>query len=168
MPFITSSIIRTYVLAESDGTEANVYLSSDLGDSWFLSGTIKESAVFDIKADPTYGGSAVVGAADGIYYTKDGGYTWTKALGTYTSANGNFKQISYVDTDYVFAIGDNHIVFSQTGGTYFTDLVSTSSLYGVGALGYSIFFIDQFKLVLKIRYMLHQIVVLHGQREILM
>jgi len=148
MPVVTS--IRTYALTESDAGVAEIYLSADQGETWFLGGSINETEVFDIKADPTYGGSAVVGAADGIYYTKDGGYTWTKAVGTYTATGGNFKQISYVDSDYVFAIGDNHVVFSQNGGIYFEDLVDTASLYGPGALGYSIYFADQFKGVIGI------------------
>jgi len=138
-------VIRTYGLAESDGTSANIYLSPDLGDSWFLAATVNETAVFDLKCDPDFGGSAVLAAADGMYYTKDGGYTWTKSVGTYTATGGNFKQIAYVDSNTVYAIGDNHIIKSVNGGVYFVDLVTTASLYGPGALGYSIYFADQFK-----------------------
>lgn len=142
---MAAPVIRTYGLAESNGTSANIYLSPDLGDSWFLAATVNETAVFDLKCDPNFGGSAVLAAADGMYYTKDGGYTWTKSVGTYTATGGNFKQIAYVDSNTVYAIGDNHIIKSVDGGIYFVDLVTTASLYGPGALGYSIYFADEFK-----------------------
>jgi len=142
---MATPVIRTYGLAESDGTSANIYLSPDLGDSWFLAATVNETAVFDLKCDPDFGGSAVLAAADGMYYTRDGGYTWTKSVGPYTATGGNFKQIAYVDSDIVLAIGDNHIIRSVDGGIYFIDVAATADLYGPAALGYSIYFADQYK-----------------------
>lgn len=145
-----AAITRSYALTESNGTYGTIYLSPDKGTTWESGGEIYESSLFIVRSDPNNGMFAVLGSSDGLYYTRDGGYTWIRSVGTYSATGSNVKDICYVDSDIIYAIGDNHVFKSINGGASFADWIATEDLYGPGAIGYSIHYINEYNGVIGI------------------
>ncbi len=121
---------RSYILGPSITSEASIKVSIDNGSTWTSVGNITDSMVSDIASDPYNPLYATVAGTDGIYYTRDGGVSWSTAGGGYTT--GFFKRIHYVDSLNIFIIGDDFLISSVDGGLTYEDVVSTTSLNPAG------------------------------------
>jgi len=119
-------IVHALVVALEDpntvfaGTEAGVYKSTNMGESWFPSSTGLSYPVTSLSIDPGNPSTICAGTRqNGVYRSIDGGQSWTVLSGL--SGNGAKTLSLAIDHAHDILTGTMDGIYRYSGGTWIAD-----------------------------------------------